>query len=64
MRFGVLGPLLVDDGDRQLGLHPGPGIAASAAALAAAGPGEARSLLRALTEHAPGRVIVHDERHC
>jgi len=52
---------------RLLGLHPGPGIAAAAAAsLAAVPPGRARALLAELTrahllaEHAPGRYAFHD----
>ena len=52
---------------RLLGLHPGPGIAAAAAAsLAAVPPGRARALLaeltraRLLAEHAPGRYAFHD----
>jgi DNA-binding SARP family transcriptional activator/Tfp pilus assembly protein PilF len=52
---------------RLLGLHPGPGISAPAAAsLAGIKPGQARTLLtelaraHLLTEQAPGRYILHD----
>ena len=52
---------------RLLGLHPGPDIAAPAAAsLAAIPPGQARTLLteltraHLLTEHQPGRYAAHD----
>jgi hypothetical protein len=52
---------------RLLGLHPGPDIAAPAAAsLAGAPPGQVRPLLAELarahliTEHAPGRYSFHD----
>jgi DNA-binding SARP family transcriptional activator/tetratricopeptide (TPR) repeat protein len=52
---------------RLLALHPGPDIAAPAAAsLAGVGPQQASDLLRALarasllTEHAPGRFAFHD----
>jgi tetratricopeptide (TPR) repeat protein len=52
---------------RLLGLHPGPDIAAPAAASLTAGPvDEARSLLDGLarasllTEHSPGRYTLHD----
>jgi DNA-binding SARP family transcriptional activator/tetratricopeptide (TPR) repeat protein len=52
---------------RLVGLHPGPDLAASAAAsLAAVSPQEAHRLLTRLTEanliveHAPGRFTLHD----
>jgi DNA-binding SARP family transcriptional activator len=52
---------------RLLGLHPGPDVAAAAAAsLAAVPPGQVRALLTELTrahllaEHVPGRYAFHD----
>jgi DNA-binding SARP family transcriptional activator/tetratricopeptide (TPR) repeat protein len=56
---------------RLLGLHPGPDItAAAAASLAGLQPAQADSALReltaasVLTEHAPGRYVLHDLLRC
>ena len=56
---------------RLLGVHPGPDISAAAAAsLAGLAPSQANSALRQLTaasllsEHSPGRYLLHDLLRC